>query len=142
MNEELTTQLKGAITEFQVATRLLQKGYIISKPLVDTRYDYLLELKNGSLKKVQVKTCQVIDNEYIEFKTCNTHTNTQRTFNRNYKGEIDYFATFYNEKCYLVPIDECGSRSKRLRIVPPKNGQIKGVSFIFDYEIDKILPND
>lgn len=142
MEEELTTQAKGTITELQVATFFIQKGYVLSKPLMDTRYDYLLELKNGTIKKIQVKTCRNVNNEYIVFKTCNTHTNTQGTFNRNYKGEIDYFATFYNDKCYLIPIEDCGSRTKSLRITPPKNGHTKGVNYITDYEINKILPND
>lgn len=142
MEEQLSSQIKGTITELEVATALLQQGYIISKPLVDTRYDYLLELKDGSFKKIQVKTCQIVENEYIEIKTCNTHTNTQGTYNKNYKGQIDYFATFYNNKCYLIPIEECGSRSKRLRITPPKNGQKKDISYFYNYEINKILPND
>lgn len=143
MKEELSTQLKGTITEMQVATAFLKAGYIVSKPLIDTRYDYLLETKNGSIKKIQVKTSHANPNEeWIEFKTCNTHTNTQGTIDRDYKGEIDYFATFYKDTCYLIPIEECGSRSKKLRIAPTKNGQIKGISFIYNYEIDKILPND
>lgn len=142
MEEQLTTQSIGVITELQVATYLIQKGYIVSQPLVDTRYDYLLELKNGAIKKIQVKTCQNFNNEYIVFKTYNTHTNTQGTTNKNYKGEIDYFATFYNNKCYLVPIEECGSRTKTLRIVPPKNGHTTGINYLVDYEIEKILLNE
>ena len=126
----------------QVATILLQKGFIVSQPLIDTRYDFLLEYKSKILK-IQVKTSQIIgDEEAIEFKTCNTHTNTQGTTQRNYKGEIDYFATIYKNKCYLVPIEDCGVRSKKLRIKPPKTNQTKGIFFLTDYELEKILPND
>lgn len=139
MENNLTTQLKGKITELQVATYFLQKGYIISQPLVDTRYDFLLEYQDKILK-IQVKSSTIIgDNEAIQFKTCNTHTNTQGTTNRNYKGEIDYFATIYNGKCYLIPIEECGSRSKILRLAPTKNGQIKGICWAENYELEKIL---
>lgn len=142
MENNLTTQLKGKITELQVATYCLQKGYIISQPLIDTRYDFLLEYKDKILK-IQVKSSSVIgENEVIQFKTCNTHTNTRGTSNRNYKGEIDYFATFYNDKCYLVPIQECGSRTKKLRILPTKNNRTIGISFLENYELEKILPND
>ena len=146
MEEKLTTQLKGKITEMQVAIYFLQQGYIVSQPLVDTRYDFLLEVRN-KIFKIQVKTSSLIVNENneieaIEFKTCNTHTNTHGTTNRNYKGQIDYFATFYNNTCYLIPIEECGSRSKKLRILPPKNNQVKGINYLKDYQIEKILPND
>lgn len=142
MENNLTTQLKGKITELQVATYCLQKGYIISQPLIDTRYDFLLEYKDKILK-IQVKSSSVIgENEVIQFKTCNTHTNTRGTSNRSYKGEIDYFATFYNDKCYLVPIQECGSRTKKLRILPTKNNRTVGINFLENYELEKILPND
>lgn len=146
MEVNLTTQLKGKITEMQVATYLLQQGYVVSQPLVDTRYDFLLEVQDKILK-IQVKTSSAVMNEdneieAIEFKTCNTHTNAQGTINRNYKGQIDYFATFYDNICYLIPIEECGSRSKKLRILPPKNNQIKGINYLKDYQIEKILPND
>ena len=126
----------------QVAKKKKKKGFIVSQPLIDTRYDFLLEYK-GKILKIQVKTSQVIgDEEAIEFKTCNTHTNTQGTTQRNYKGEIDYFATIYKNKCYLVPIEDCGVRSKKLRIKPPKTNQTKGIFFLTNYELENILPND
>ena len=56
----------------------------------------------------------------------------------NKENEIDFFATFYNGKCYLVPQNEC-STQKSLRILPPKNGQTKGVSFLKDYEAKEVL---
>lgn len=140
--ENLTTQLKGKVTEMQVAVAFLKKGYIVSQPLIDTRYDFIVEYKN-SLLKIQVKTSHITgDNEAIEFYVSNTHINTKGTENRNYKGEIDYFATYYNNQCYLVPIQECGSRSKKLRIAPTKNKQVKNISFLKDYTLEKILPND
>lgn len=137
--EELTTQIKGKITELNVAKYFLEKGYIISQPLVDTRYDFLLD-NNGTILKIQVKTGRTNETkEYIEFNTSNAHTNTQGTTNRNYKGQIDYFATFYENQCYLIPVDECGSRNKKLRLLPTKNGQIQGISWAKDYTLEKVL---
>jgi hypothetical protein len=137
--EELTTQAKGKITELKVASYFLEKGFIISLPIVDTRYDFLLDYQ-GKILKIQVKTAHLIeDRTAIEFKTCNTHINTQGIENRNYKGEIDYFATFYQNKCYLVPVDICGSRTRRLRLIPPKNNNMTGVCMAVDYELEKIL---
>lgn len=137
--EDLTTQFKGKITEMQVALALLQKGYMVSQPLVDARYDFLLEA-NRKFYRIQVKTCHLVDDESgIQFNTSNSHTNTQGTTNRDYKGEADLFATFYNGDCYLIPVEECGSRNKKLRILPIKNGRKAGISFLEDYTVEKIL---
>lgn len=112
---------------------------MISQPLVDARYDFVLE-KNGKFYRIQVKTCRLSEDESgIEFNTSNSHTNTQGTTNRNYKGQADYFATFYDGECYLIPVNECGSRNKKLRIIPPKNGQRTGISFLENYTVEKIL---
>ena len=52
----------------------------------------------------------------------------------SYKEDnIDYFMTYWDDKYYLIPVEECGAREKTLRLVPPKNGQIKGISFAKDY---------
>ena len=137
---ELATQFRGTITELKVATRLLEYGFIVSRPLIDNRYDYILDI-GEAMYKIQVKTANEKDG-FITFKTCNTHTNTQGTFNRNYKGEIDFFATFFQGEVYLVPIEECGSRSKRLRITKAKNNQEHGISYLEDYTVEKIFLND
>lgn len=137
--EEKSTQIKGKLTELKVMTYFLDKGYVLSQPIVDMRYDFLLDY-NDIIYKIQVKTSRLsAEGDYIEFNTSNSHTNTQGTTNRAYKGQIDYFATFYEDKCYLIPVDECGSRNKRLRILPTKNGQTKGICFLKDYELEKIL---
>lgn len=126
----------------QVSMFLLKQGYIVSQPLIDTRYDFLIE-KNNNIYRIQVKTSRIIgEDEAIEFNTCNTHTNTKGTTNKNYKNEIDYFATYWNNQVYLIPIEECGSRSKKLRIKPTKNNQTIGISFLKNYQWNKILPND
>lgn len=112
---------------------------MISQPLIDARYDFVLE-KNGKFYRLQVKTCRLVeDKSGVIFSTSNYHTNTTGTSSRNYKGEADYFATIYNGDCYLIPVNDCGNREKKLRIVPPKNGQKTGVSFLKDYTVEKIL---
>lgn len=135
----LTTQLVGKVTELQVALAFIQHGYVVSQPLIDTRYDFIID-KDHKLYRIQVKTCHTsVDESCITFNTSNSHTNTKGTSNRNYKGEADYFATIYNGGCYLVPVDECGNRGKTLRIKEPKNGNVCGISFLKDYTIEKIL---
>lgn len=139
---ELSTQFKGTITEMQVALALLERGLTISRPLVESRYDLVLEYQ-GKFYRIQIKTSRLKEDKTgITFNTSNSHINTKGVSNRNYKGDADFFATYYNGDCYLIPVDNCGSRSKTLRITETKNGQTAGISFLKDYTVEKILLND
>ena len=87
--------------------------------------------------KIQVKTCALKEDSYLEFATSTSHTNTKGTINKSYTSdEVDYFATYYNNQCFLIPFDVCGNRAQRLRLVPTKNGQTKGITFAKDYELE------
>lgn len=138
----LNTHFQGKTTELEVALAFLNRGYLVSQPLVsDSRYDFIVDI-NNQLYRIQVKTCHTDneDKDYIVFATSSSHTNTNRTFNRSYTSkEIDYFATYYNGECYLVPVEEAAHRSQRLRFNPPKNGMQQGVKLAKNYHIDKIL---
>ena len=92
------------------------------------------------LLKIQVKTSRLSeDSSYIIF-ACRSNTKIQGKIkhSRYTKDEIDYFATFWNGKCYLVPVEET-STEKRLRFEPPKNGQTKGITFAKDYLVEEVL---
>lgn len=134
----LNTHFQGEITELKVAESFLQLGYQVCKPLVsDSRYDFIVDV-NHQLYKIQVKTASLSDDgDYIEFKTQSTHTNTQRTVYHNYSAEdVDYFATVYNNQCYIIPIEKIGSRSFRLRLKPTKNGQVKNINFAENFKLE------
>lgn len=135
------THFQGKTTELLVATAFIQRGYQVSQPLVsDSRYDFIVDI-NNKLIRLQVKSSQEKDNgAYIEFATSSSHTNTNRTINHSYtKEEIDYFATIYNGECYVISVNECGSRNQRLRLIPPKNGNQHGSKFLVNYIIDKFI---
>lgn len=136
--DSLSTQIKGRLTELQVATAFIEAGFNIAEPLVPARYDFIADV-NGHLLKIQVKTSSN-DGEKLNFSTKNVHINTQGTQYRNYKEDnIDFFATIFNNKCYLVSVQDCGVSQCTLRIVPPKNGQTTGIRFLKDYEMETIL---
>lgn len=140
----LDTKQKGIVTELQCITYLNQLGYHISIPYGEnSRYDFIVDIE-GHLKRVQVKTSQEVDDgKTIQFICRTSRVNSKGVVNRRYtSSEIDYFATFYNGKCYLVPVNEC-SVSKKLRFEPASNNQTNFVNFAKDYEaevqIGKIL---
>ena len=137
----LSSHFVGEITEQQVAIEFLKLGILVSKPLVQSsRYDFIVDI-NHLLYKVQVKTSTPKENNaYIQFATSTSHTNTQGTLNLTYSEEdVDFFATMYENQCYLIPQKQCGKRSQRLRLIPTLNGQTKGVMFAKDYHLEDVV---
>ncbi len=140
----LETKQKGLVVELECITYLYKLGYQVSTPYGEnSRYDLIVDI-NGKLIRIQCKSCVLGgDGDFIHFRCVSVRKNTQKTRRRKYTSEeIDYFATYYDSQCYLVPVKEC-STEKSLRFNPPKNGQRKGISFAEDYtaekQIEKIL---
>ena len=136
----LNSHFIGEITEQQVTLEFLKQGILISKPLVQSsRYDFIADI-NNKLYKIQVKTGRFKEESYLEFTTSTSHTNTKGTINISYsEDDVDFFATMYNGQCYLIPYRLCGKRAQRLRFVPTKNGQTKGVLFAKDFKLEDII---
>ena len=136
---ELTSKQKGNLTELQCLTAFYQEGCHVSLPYGEnSRYDMIVDV-NGTLVRVQVKTSSLAGEGAINFSCRSSHVNSTGVKNVRYSAqEIDYFATFWDGQCYLVPVSEC-STEKTLRFVPPKSGQIKGITFASEYTIQKQL---
>jgi len=136
---ELSTKAKGNLTELQCITAFYQLGYQVSIPYGEnSRYDFIADV-NGKLIRVQVKTSSIKQETKgaISFATASTRINSTKNITHRYtKNEIDYFATFWDNKCYLIPVEETAGREKTLRFIPPANGQIKGITFAKDYELE------
>lgn len=138
---KLTSKQKGNLTELQCLTAFYEQGCHVSIPFGEnSRYDMIADV-NGKLIKVQVKTSSVKNNDFnaIEFSCRSSYTNSTGVKNVRYNAdEIDYFATYWEGKCYLIPISEC-SVTKTLRFAPTKSGQRACISFAEDYELSKQL---
>lgn len=138
------TQSIGNVTELKCITKFIEMGYEVSIPYGNgAKYDFIADV-NGKLIKIQCKASKnpkkngIIDeNAFCFDATCST-TNTKKTTRHIYTAEqIDYFATEWNDKIYLIPVSEC-STSKTLRLLPPKNNnQIYNKAE--DYEIESIF---
>ena len=131
----------GNITEVSCMLEFLKLGYNVLMPYGDCeRYDFVADI-NNNLYRIQVKTANDshIEDGYITFRCSNRTTKEGKNHQHVYtKDEIDFFTTFYDGKCYLVPVGQCSS-SKTLRFCPPKNGQIKGITFAKDYELEEVI---
>ena len=136
----LNSKQIGNITEMQCMLAFLKMGYNVLIPYGDCeRYDFVVDIK-GKLYKIQVKTARLKEEgSYIEFNTSSQTTENGKMVHHAYdETQIDYFMTFY-ERAYLIPVNEASTREKRLRFIPPKNGQVKGITFAIDYELEKVV---
>lgn len=144
LNERKPKEI-GNLTELQCITRLYELGCSISIPYGDSeKYDFILDV-NGNLYKIQCKHANLHLNEENKIDYISIDTTWQTGYTKNNrmkyhtysKDEIDYFATYYNGKSYLIPVEECNTQ-KILRVLPSKNNQTKGVNFLIDYVDEKI----
>jgi hypothetical protein len=119
----------------------IEKNCSVSIPYGDnSKYDFIADV-NGRLLKIQVKTASKRDDESIKFSCRTTHVNCSGVRNVKYNSDdVDYFATYWNGICYLVPVNEC-SAEKTLRFGAPKNGQTKGICLAENYRLDYQLNN-
>lgn len=136
----MDTNLIGTITELKCKTYFLELGYIVSTPESPTRYDFILDT-GKKLLKIQVKTCKSKNNgEKLTFSTCSSRLVNGKVIHTDYKNDnIDYFCTWHENECYLVPVQDCGKTEKNLRLAPTKNGQVKGIFFAKDYIAKEVL---
>ena len=137
MNE---SKIKGLTTELQCQLFFTSLGYNVSIPLgEDCKYDLIVDVE-GLLLKIQVKTCHEDENG-IQFKTKSSYLTSKGSVSSNYSEEdIDFFATYYNNNCYLVPVNQCGKNCKKLVFYKEQKNNQK-ISYIQDYEAIKILSN-
>ena len=142
MKVMLNSKQIGNITEMQCMLAFMQQGYNVLTPHGDCeRYDFVADV-NGKLIKIQVKTSRPSRSSEgcITFNTSSQTTEKGKQVHHSYdKTQIDYFMTYYEGKTYLIPVQECSSREKILRFIPPKNGQVKGITFAADYEFEKVV---
>lgn len=133
----------GNITEVETILAFLKLGFNVLQPYGDNaRYDIVVEKHNGSLVRIQCKTAiSHNDGESFHFDGRSSHYRNGKCINHKYtKNEIDFFATTFNEKVYIIPVDECKT-GKTLRITAPKNNNQYKDRCATNYEIEKITQN-
>lgn len=136
----MTSKEKGNLTEVLCLAEFTKLGLKTSIPYGENcRYDFILDV-NGHLLKIQCKTSHKIESlEGFEFKCESVVVTRTKTVCSKYTlNEIDFFATVDEGQCYLVPVEECGTK-KVLRYCYPRNGQKKGISLAENYKLEDII---
>ena len=142
MEKELSTQFKGSITQLKVAAYLLSLGYIVSQPLVqDSKYDLIVDV-NHKMVRLQVKTARKNDQNTgnsIKFN-CRSTTNNVRECKQRYYSEedIDFFATFWGNDCFLIPVKECSSEKTIWLEKPPSSVCTYAYNYLAQEVLNKI----
>ena len=106
----MDTNLQGKITELEVMSYIVKKGFSVSTPFGDKdRYDQIWDI-NGHLYRIQVKTSHLYTKgtgTAIQFKCSGTSNGRTTLYSKN---DIDYFATYWDGQVYVVPVEECSSK--------------------------------
>jgi hypothetical protein len=117
----VNTKDVGNISEAFVTAELLKLGRTVLIPYGDNeRYDLVIDNKDGTFTRVQVKTGR-IRNGAVIFSTGNANPPANgRRESRNYNGYADVFIVYSPElnQCYWIPVAEAAKVSMRLRVSP------------------------
>lgn len=131
------SHFKGDHAELLVASKAMEFGYIVNFPFGhDARYDLLLE-KNGSFKRIQVKTT-VSKEDIMVIRTCSVgRTNKKHTLKKYKQEEIEAIIVYdiRTKDYYYIHSLELGEGKAafQLRFKAPRNGQQKKIRWAKDY---------
>ena len=99
--------IKGQLIELKVQEELLRYGFDISIPSYNaSKYDLIVDT-GTELLRIQVK--KAIGNNSGSFTFTCTTQNVKSSTQAKHKytsEEIDYFATVWQDKVYIIPVDE------------------------------------
>ena len=130
------THQKGEIAQLKVQLRAAEKGLILSKPLIDSRYDFIID-DGQKLERVQVK--------YASGKAQNSQGSIRvnlkswegRKLRRRYcANEVDALLVYIPQIDRVLRFEAgffCERDSFIVRIQPAKNGQTKGTLSATDF---------
>ena len=131
----MTTQQRGTLAELKVTIKAIEKGYTVSKPISDARYDLVLD-KKGKLLRAQIKYAD--GNVFncdgsIPIPLRKIHKNRTLVYSKN---EIDIVLAYLpsvDKIIVLLPKHFHNKKTIQIRVMPPKNGQTHGLNMLNDF---------
>jgi PD-(D/E)XK endonuclease len=133
----------GDKTTLAVILALRMTGHTVLVPFGENaRYDLVFD--DGSrLARVQCKTGRLKQGA-VRFNACSSYAHHRNAGfrERDYQGEIDYFAVHCPQTggVYLIPIEDLRLRSRgSLRVAPARNNQRRGIRSAADYELGSVV---
>ena len=137
MQNIMNSNQKGKITELELLLHLTKLGYSVSIPYGDKdKYDQIWDI-NGKLIRVQIKTSRW-KNETQKGIIFNCYSTVNGKKHIYSSEEIDYFATYWNDKYYLIPVNECSTEKTLWFELSSNNSKC---CLAKDYELEEVLKN-
>lgn len=139
--KEYNSKLKGNITELETAVALIRRNCSVCIPYGDRdRYDLVADI-DGKFVRIQCKTSRTKDGgKTFQFSTRSSYVKDGHREHKKYSSdEIDYFATVFNNKCYLVPVTDDPTAAKTLRIAETNSSQSKNINWAKDFTVDIMI---
>lgn len=134
----MNTNVKGTLNEIKFLSKVTELGFCVSLPFGDkNRYDQIWDV-NGHLIKIQIKSCRWKDDRQMGINfNCYSVCNGKKHYYT--KEEIDYFAITWEDKYYLIPVEECSSeKTLWFKLAPKANGNC---CMAKNYDLETILNN-
>ena len=117
---------KGALGELAVQKDLIRQGYNIYAPVVDVdQVDLIVELGNGGMKRVQIKTVMNLKRGTAVEVNLTKYKDTNR---------IDVVAVYFLPKDIIAYYPYDNKHALSLALVTGKNNQTKGRKWFYSYE--------
>jgi hypothetical protein len=136
----LTSDQKGAIAEAAIAHAAIELGIGVARPLVDQRYDLILDLR-PKLLRVQCKWAER-QGDVIIVRCYSSRRSRQGLVRRLYtENEIDAMAAYCPDlsRCYFLPYGIVAGRAQlTLRLERTKNGQELGVRWADSFDFTRL----
>lgn len=131
-------KIRGLTTELQCQLFFTSLGYNVSIPLgEDCKYDMIVDIKT-QLLRVQVKSASLAPSG-ICFSTTSTYlTSNGAKISKYSEEDIDFFATFWESQCYLIPVKECQGKERTLRFFNQRCNDT-AIYLLEDFEAKKII---
>lgn len=133
----MTTQQKGELATLRVMLRAVERGVLVSRPVLEgSRYDLVLD-DGTRLYRAQVKYASADPDSGRLVVELKKHSGGYRRRLYTYsEAEIDVVVVYVPdlESVLWLPAPLwAGKVSVALRLTPPRNGQVAGCSFAADY---------
>jgi hypothetical protein len=125
-----STHQKGEIAQLKVQLKAAEKGIVLSKPVVDSRYDFILD-DGQKLERVQVKYASGKAPHSQGSVKINLKSWEGRKLRRRYcANEVDTLLVYIPQMDEVLRFEAnifCERASFTVRLEPAKNGQTKSI---------------
>ena len=119
-----------------VLAALVRRKFNVLVPFGEGQpYDLVVHLDGLAFLRLQCKTAWPLGGCLV----FNSRTTDHGRGPQSYLGQADIFGVYFRPRqaVYLVPLDAVAETEGRLRLVPPRNNQRRGIRLAADYEVDR-----